>query len=138
MFTVILIFVVNPPAAIKGDWDFRPQIAWETGDIGPRVSEQSWFGPSIRMPAKQRKQLRCCFWTRTEVINPSSSLQSWDKRLVNVCDQVIRILDTDGQPQKTVCDTQLRALFIGQLRVGRGHRCANNGFNTTKAECWYY
>ncbi len=27
-------FVDKPPAAIKGDWDFRPQLAWKTGDIG--------------------------------------------------------------------------------------------------------
>ena len=27
-------FKDNPPAAIKGDWDFRPQLAWKEGDIG--------------------------------------------------------------------------------------------------------
>ena len=27
-------FIDKPPDAIKGDWDFRPQLAWEEGDIG--------------------------------------------------------------------------------------------------------
>jgi len=27
-------FVDTPPDAIKGDWDFRPQLAWEKGEIG--------------------------------------------------------------------------------------------------------
>ena len=27
-------FVDKPPAAIKDDWDFRPQLAWKEGDIG--------------------------------------------------------------------------------------------------------